>query len=449
MRGRAIDQFPASGAADTQWRPRSPDEILREIAGNWFQELTYSISEGATAAVAEAMTFWTRADHSAMLTSPAIGEVQAMLRYVGIVLLVGSMMWQGLLMMYRRKFDPLVSTGMGLLSFVGWSTLGGTVAVLLNEAGVALASQVLDESINEFSKTMNEAMLAGLLVNPGAVFLLGQVVFFLGCVQWVLGFFQAGALMILLAMVPVAASGQLNEATKPWLRKVLSWGLSLIAYKPVAACIYAMGFTFMSKGRDLSTLLMGVAILVLAIVCLPALMRFFDWGGQRFVSGGSGGGGAMAAGAAASMLGGAGIGGVGRMMEQTGPAASDPAIGATDVAAAHHGDGPDSSGRDGAQQATAAPGASPSAAGGASGGGTVAGAGAEGGAAASTSATGAEAGAAAGGGTAAAAGGGAAAAAGPAGVAVMAAQQAKGQVDRAVGAAAGAMTDGADQADRS
>jgi hypothetical protein len=409
LRAKAIAEHPASGTADTEFELKTPEELLREITGNWFLELTLAISQGAIRLMAEAMTFWTRADRTSMLSSPAIPEIQGLLRYVGIALLAGGMVWQGAKMMYRRKLDPLVSTGMGLLSYVGWSTLGGTLAILLNEAGVALANHVLDESLDQFSLRMRAAMLANIVSVPAAVFLLSLLLFFLSCVLWVLGFFQMGALVILLSLISTAAAGQLTERTKPWLPKVAGWCLSLILYQPIAAIIFAIGFTLMGEGTDLATVLVGMAVVALAVVSLPTMTRFFDWGGQQLVTSNGGGGGAMAVGAAASVLGGGGVGGLGRMMEQSGPASGSSA-GAVTVSPAHVGDGP------GGATASGVAGAGTAA--------STAGAGAAG---ASAGASGAAAGAGA-------------AAAGPAGVAVMAAQQAKEDVGRAVGAVAGAMS---------
>jgi len=343
LRSRAIAEYPASGQAQTHTRLRTPEEMLQDVAGDWFQEMTVNILQAATSVMAEAMTFWTRTDHSSLVSSPAIATVHRLLRYVGIVVLIGSMMWQAMVMMYRRKLDPLVGTATGLLSFAGWSTLAGSLAVLLDSAGVALADQVFAETSGKFSTTMAMALQANVETAPGAVFFLSIIVFFLACVQWVLGFFRMGAVVILLGLVPMAAAGQLNESTKPWLRKVLSWCLSLILYKPIAAIVFAIGFTLMSEGTTLSTVLVGMAVLALAVVAMPTMLRFFDWGGQRLVGSG-GGGGAMAVGAAASVLGGGGAAGVGRMMDHSGPAggrAGGRSSGAVPVSSSHAGDGPD------------------------------------------------------------------------------------------------------------
>lgn len=342
MRDKAWDAHPPELTGATK-----QVGVLDSMVGGWFEDLARSIATGAASLMAEAMTFWTQTDRTDMLESPAITKIQEMLRYIGIVLLAGSMIWQGIMIMYRRKVDPLVNTGMGLVSFVGWSTLGGAAAVLLNEGGMALASQVLDTSIKDFAQAMGDSLVGQVTVMTGAIFFLSIIVFFLACIQWVLGFFRMGALVILLALLPTAAAGQLNESTKPWLRKILSWCLALILYQPIAAIVFAIGLRLIGDAEGLSTVLVGMSVIALAVISMPTMLRFFDWGGQKLVNTGGGGGGAMALGAAAQ-LGGGGPAGFGRHMDHNGPAATGrgartAGTGAMPVTAAHAGDGPSQS----------------------------------------------------------------------------------------------------------
>ncbi|MFL6126384.1 hypothetical protein [Actinophytocola sp.] len=442
LRATAINDHPASQQGEVDTRIKSPEELAGDIADSAFGKLATAIAKGAATFLAEAMTFWTRTDRSSMLKSPAIKSIQDSLWYVAVVLLVGSVMWQGILLLFKRKPDPLVNAGMGLLSFIGWSTLGGTVAVVLYEAGLALTTQVLDESIDKFATAMGTAMMANVVVSAPIIFFLAIILFLLACIQWFLGFFRMGALVILLALIPLAAAGQINESTKPWLPKVAGWSLALICYQPVSGLVFAIGFTLIGDGTDISTVLTGMATLGLAVMSMPTLHRFFDWGGRSFASGGGGGGGPMVVGAAASALGGS----FAQYMDRSGPGGrgggggqagggGGPGGGAPPVAGANFGDvpggGPGSGGNGapgGGGPRPQAGGVVPAVSGTPHGSPTTAAAG-------GTAATSATSGAA-GSSTAAGASGVSAAGAGPAGAAVAAAHMAR---DRA----AGAMTDGA------
>src|SRR5205085_2693041 len=87
----------------------------------------------------------------------------------------------------------------------------------------------------------------------------------------------------LAALLPLAASGSINESTKPWLNRMLPWLLTLVLYRPMAALIYMIGFTFLGTGNDVTTVMTGLMVLVLAVVAMPAMMRFFSWAGAARV----------------------------------------------------------------------------------------------------------------------------------------------------------------------
>jgi hypothetical protein len=59
--------------------------------------------------------------------------------------------------------------------------------------------------------------------------------------------------------------------------KVTGWMLALIAYKPAAALVYAAGLAFMSDKQHPANFVVGIAVLALSVIALPALMKFFNW----------------------------------------------------------------------------------------------------------------------------------------------------------------------------
>src|SRR5262249_20219438 len=121
-------------------------------------------------------------------------------------------------------------------------------------------------------------------------------------VQAVLMLFRQIALVILAGTLPLAAAGVSSPMTRPWLRKVTSWMLALICYKPAAAAVYAVAFTMIGSGSSAPTVLMGFVTLLLSVVPLPTLMKFFTWTTGAIASNDGGGGqifGAVAAGAMA------------------------------------------------------------------------------------------------------------------------------------------------------
>src|SRR5262249_17791431 len=124
--------------------------------------------------------------------------------------------------------------------------------------------------------------LAGILVLGGSAaaavaVIFGVIAIVLSLVQAVLMLFRPVGLGILARRLPPAAAGSIAPLTRPWIRKITSWMLALICYKPAAAAVYAAAFTMTGSGRDPRTVLMGFVMLLLSVITLPALMKFFTW----------------------------------------------------------------------------------------------------------------------------------------------------------------------------
>src|SRR5260370_10658035 len=112
---------------------------------------------------------------------------------------------------------------------------------------------------------MAEVLTLGNTAAPAVVLIFGTIAIVLALVQAVLMLFRRAALVILAGVLPLAAAGSIAPLTRPWIRKISSWMLALIFYKPPAAALYATAFTFLRSGRDPRTVLIGVGILLLSV----------------------------------------------------------------------------------------------------------------------------------------------------------------------------------------
>jgi hypothetical protein len=71
-----------------------------------------------------------------------------------------------------------------------------------------------------------------------------------------------------------------------WFKKTLAWLGEFIIYKPVAALIYATAIKLMgtpgapdgasmtAEGTQMLKVVMGVTMMIVAVVSLPAILRF-------------------------------------------------------------------------------------------------------------------------------------------------------------------------------
>ncbi len=287
------------------------------VADKGVQALADAIKGGVGSMVKALMTWW--------VTSPSVftadfGPVQTLQRLllpVTVVVATAALIWQGILMMVQRKPDPLLDAGRGLLALGFYSGAGVAALVGAMKAGDALAQYLVGASTGGAFDARMAKLFSFAAVEPGLVIVLGILIVVASFVQWVLLFFRQGAIVILAAFMPLAAAGSIGHGTRPWLRRLLAWICSLIAYKPMVAFCYAVAFSFIGSSVDLTGVILGFVVLILSVVALPAMLRFFSGGIETTAEHmGSGAMGALAAGAGVASAGvqvANGFGGSGRV----------------------------------------------------------------------------------------------------------------------------------------
>jgi hypothetical protein len=292
-----------------------------------------AIQSGIAWVVTQTVTWWVSVPSPDLAGEPAVGHLQQWLFPVTAAVAVAGMIIAGIRMALTRKANPLVDIGSGLVTIAATSAVGVLLPSLLIKAGDAWSTWVLQQSTGgQFASRLTAVLTLGGAA-PAVVVVLGILAIVISALQAVLMLLRQGALVILAGMLPLAAAGSLNPATRPWLRRVSAWMLALIFYKPAAAAVYATAFTLIGQGSGTRTILMGFAMLLLSLLALPALMRFFTWGTGAIAENSGGGvlqtalGGAAAIGALRSP-GGSGRSGAAEqarhVSSQLGPAGSGP-----------------------------------------------------------------------------------------------------------------------------
>jgi hypothetical protein len=260
-------------------------DAVTGVVGNAFAD---AMREGAEWVIKTTVGWWINVPAVDLTRSPA-ETIRGYVLWLAIVVAVAGVIWQGIQMAITRKPDPLLNVGRGLFLVALWSAVGIIGPALALRAGDAFASWVLSEAAGgrAADRLVGLASLAP-IESAGAVIILGLLMMIAGLVQAILMMFREGALVILSGVTVLAAAGSFSTATRPWLPRVIGWMLALIAYKPVAAMVYASALALVGDSDDPRTLLVGLSMMVLAIVALPALMKFFTWTtGSLSSSGGS------------------------------------------------------------------------------------------------------------------------------------------------------------------
>ena len=115
--------------------------------------------------------------------------------------------------------------------------------------------------------------LAGTVTTAFIAIVLGIIAFLAAVIQIMLMLVRGGMLVLLVGTLPLVAAFSNTEMGLQWFRKASAWLIAFALYKPAAAVVYAVAFDLAGQQGALA-LLDGVMMLVLAILALPALLRF-------------------------------------------------------------------------------------------------------------------------------------------------------------------------------
>jgi hypothetical protein len=129
--------------------------------------------------------------------------------------------------------------------------------------------------------------------NPGQAILGGSLLLvfaLIGIVLVIVLWFELllrnAAIAVLVATSPIAAAGQVSEATKTWWVRTASATAQLIVLKPVIALVFAVGFGMAGTSNGVESLLEGLLVLALAAFSWPVIARFFTFGSVQASSSG-------------------------------------------------------------------------------------------------------------------------------------------------------------------
>jgi hypothetical protein len=264
--------------------------VTGAVTGGILGGIAQAIDEGIRWIVVNTATWWVQIPSPNLATEPAVTRIQAWLLPITVAIGVGGVIAAGLRMALTRRANPLLDVSSGLLALAAAITLGVIVPTVLLKAGDAWSSWVLQASTGgHFTQRLTGILQLGGQAAPAVVLIFGLVAIVLALVQAVLMLFRQVALVILAGVLPLAAAGAVAPLTRPWIRKISSWMLALICYKPAAAAVYAAAFTMIGSGRGTRTVLMGFVTLLLSVIALPALMKFFTWTTGSLAESGGGG----------------------------------------------------------------------------------------------------------------------------------------------------------------
>jgi hypothetical protein len=233
-------------------------------------------------------TVWVRVDtipivenETTFMPSDAISFVQGRVMYLAFMAATLSLIIAGTKMALSHRGDALKEVVKSLATLMFAVLFGVMFTTLLIWIGDGLAQTFIDDVVRtkEFDQRMEDAVNGPFsdLTLP-LMLLLGGCMIVSSIIQIGLMFVRNGMLILLIGVLPLAAAATNTEMGKMWFRKLIGWLFAFVVYKPVAALIYAAGFrlfTDQSGGvPGMVRVTTGVTMLIMAVVAMPALIRF-------------------------------------------------------------------------------------------------------------------------------------------------------------------------------
>ena len=286
-------------------------------AGSVFDAVAGKIMEGFAKSAQMVVTFWTAVDVPGLSagTGP-VAELRANTAWLtAFVAVLSVLVCAGRLAMTRSS-RPAAEAFKGLLILVVVSGCGVAAVNALTFFGDEYSRWVLDRSTDgQLGQRMAQMAFVGDIsgLGVGLMLIVGLLGMLSSLAQLGLMLVRVGVVTIFAGLLPLAAAGTGTQTGMDYFKRVLSWLLAFVLYKPAAATVYAAAFLLIGDGKDATSVLSGLFMMVLSIVALPAMLRLVTPMVGAAVAAGAGAGGGMAAAgmvlaSGARMSGGAGAG---------------------------------------------------------------------------------------------------------------------------------------------
>lgn len=293
-------------------------EAAGSVAESVLQMIVQNFIDGVTALLSAINTWWFDTP-SPDLDNNAVAGLQADLMYMaGIFAVVGFLVALARLVMTQDVNQGLISALSPIVALIVVTGAYMTAIPILrdsfDEFGMWLMQQAGEDGDPVDITVLGTMMASGVLGNVGIGLLIGALMLLGSVVNFLFMILRDLLLLILVAFLPVIAASTGTQTGKQAFGKANAWLIALLLYVPVAAGIYALGIrlirqdvqiTGMDDGVDaMLSAIMGLLVLVLAALSLPALIKFVVPAAAMGASAFSGG---AALGAAASVAAGAAV----------------------------------------------------------------------------------------------------------------------------------------------
>jgi type IV secretion system protein TrbL len=273
--------------------------VVGDAAGGVFDAAVEKITDGFATAIQLVVTFWTGVQVPGLSTTEGpVAELRANTAWLSAFIAVLAVLACAARMALTRSSRPAGQAFKGLLILVVASGAGVAAVNALVVFGDGYSAWVLDRSTDgqlgeRLALLATVGGTAGL--GPGLILIVALLGMLASIAQLGLMLVRVGVITIFAGLLPLAAAGTSTSTGMDYFKRMTSWLLAFVLYKPAAATVYASSFLLIGDGQDATSVLAGLFMLVLSIVALPAMLRLVTPMVGVAVAAGAGAGGGMAA----------------------------------------------------------------------------------------------------------------------------------------------------------
>jgi len=310
--------------------------VASKVTNSFLDEVRKSAADATTTILKTLGTFWLNipspkvsnlsdseltgaAAPTNLQASGAAGVLQGNLGYLTILAAVVGLIVCGARLGITGRSEHGSEAVKMLVRLIAVTAAGAGIVDILIKGGDVFSPWIISSATGApFDQTApslltNEGLLAmtpllTIIVAIFALFGAGAMVIFM--------ILRGALLIILIAVWPLSASLTSTEQGLQWYKKINAYLIAFVLLKPVASIIYAAGYLLIKDGHEFQTTdpgvsalmasLTGMAILAVAGLSLPALLRFVapaTASGSGAMTGAAVMGAAVAVGAAAVTMG--------------------------------------------------------------------------------------------------------------------------------------------------
>jgi len=269
----------------------------RKVAADSFKRAAEDMYTGYDSILKEFLTSWLNSKFVVSLDNSATEWFHSASAMVTIGLLTIGIIIAGTRVMYEHRGEPLREVLHALGHAIAVISFGTTAIQILVWGGDAFAAWILQVSGTSAGSGQLVADFASNF--PALALIFGLLGVLAVGFQWVIMFVRQALLLLLNAFWQMTAAYATFRRGQKAFESVTAWIVAFIFYTPIAASIYAFAWRLKNGDDGPGGVLYGLALIVLAIVALPAIMRLLIPAAS--VLGGAIGGG-MALGVAAAAL---------------------------------------------------------------------------------------------------------------------------------------------------